>query len=108
MTASDWRTRSARSGCLRWCNGSMRRRIGTACCRSAAPDFLFLDEATASLDEPAEAALYRLLQERLPATTIVSIGHRSTLLAFHSRRLTLERDGNRHRVREAALQPAAE
>ena len=59
--------------------GSTRRRTGTACCRSAsssgspsrarccyAPDYLLLDEATASLDEPAEATLYRLLQERLP------------------------------------------
>jgi putative ATP-binding cassette transporter len=85
-----------------------QQRLGMARAILQAPDFLFLDEATASLDEPAEAALYRLLQERLPDTTIVSIGHRSTLIAFHSRRLTLERDGNRHRVREAALQPAAE
>ena len=44
-----------------------------------APDYLFLDEATASLDEPAEAALYRLLHERLKNATIVSIGHRATL-----------------------------
>jgi putative ATP-binding cassette transporter len=70
------------------------------------PDYLFLDEATASLDEPAEAALYRLLRERLPGMTIVSIGHRSTLEAFHRRRLVLERDGKEHRVRERALAPA--
>jgi vitamin B12/bleomycin/antimicrobial peptide transport system ATP-binding/permease protein len=54
-----------------------------------APQFLFLDEATASLDEPSEAALYRLLREKLPGTTIVSIGHRSTLQAFHERHLVL-------------------
>jgi vitamin B12/bleomycin/antimicrobial peptide transport system ATP-binding/permease protein len=36
----------------------------------------------------------------------VSIGHRSTLADFHRRRLALERDGERYRVREAALQPA--
>jgi putative ATP-binding cassette transporter len=35
----------------------------------------------------------------------VSIGHRSTLTAFHRRRLALERDGNRYRVREAVLEP---
>ena len=40
-------------------------------------NYLFLDEATASLDEASEAALYRLLAEKLPATTIVSIGHRT-------------------------------
>jgi putative ATP-binding cassette transporter len=73
-----------------------------------APQFLFLDEATASLDEAAETALYRLLHERLGAATIVSIGHRATLRPFHRRRFTLARDGERYRVREVALEPAAE
>jgi putative ATP-binding cassette transporter len=68
-----------------------------------APDYLFLDEATASLDEPSEAALYRLLRERLPGTTIVSIGHRSTLSAFHHRHLALERAGERFSLRERAM-----
>jgi ABC-type uncharacterized transport system fused permease/ATPase subunit len=54
--------------------------------------FLLLDEATASLDEAAEAALYQLLNERLPDTAIISIGHRSTLRAFHLRHSSLERD----------------
>ena len=67
------------------------------------PDFLFLDEATASLDEPAEAALYHLLEERLPNAAIISIGHRSTLVAFHKRGLTLARDGDHYRVKETAL-----
>ena len=66
------------------------------------PDFLFLDEATASLDEASEQALYRLLQERLPRAAIVSIGHRSTLYAFHRRRLAVEREGERSRLRERA------
>jgi putative ATP-binding cassette transporter len=72
------------------------------------PDYLFLDEATASLDEASEAALYRLLQARLPATTIVSIGHRSTLVAFHRRRYELERQGDRHALRERKLAMAGE
>ena len=67
------------------------------------PDFLFLDEATASLDEPAEAALYHLLAERLPNAAIISIGHRSTLVAFHKRGLALARDGDHYRVKETAL-----
>ena len=83
-----------------------QQRLGIARALLQKPDFLFLDEATASLDEPSEAALYRLLQERLPDATVVSIGHRSTLAAFHRRRLALERDGDRYRVREAALKPA--
>ena len=59
------------------------------------PQYLFLDEATASLDEPSEAALYKLIEKKLPATTIVSIGHRSTLEAFHQRNVVLSRDGDR-------------
>ena len=90
------------------------RRTGTGCCRSASssgsgsrarccttPHYLFLDEATASLDEPSEAALYRLLEEKLPETTIVSIGHRSTLDAFHQRNVTLVRDGDRFALEDA-------
>jgi putative ATP-binding cassette transporter len=73
-----------------------------------APDYLLLDEATASLDEPAEAALYRLLNDRLKDTTIVSIGHRSTLQAFHRRRLTLVPEGSRYQLRDVTLAPAAE
>jgi vitamin B12/bleomycin/antimicrobial peptide transport system ATP-binding/permease protein len=84
-----------------------QQRLGIARALLHAPDYLFLDEATASLDEDSEAALYHLLQDRLKTATIVSIGHRPTLNAFHRRRLTLMRDGNRHRVREIALEPAA-
>ncbi len=71
------------------------------------PDFLFLDEATASLDEPSEAALYGVLRTQLPGTTIISIGHRSTLKAFHDRGIALTRDGEEHRLIEAKVQPAA-
>jgi putative ATP-binding cassette transporter len=66
-----------------------QQRLGLARALLLAPQFLFLDEATASLDEASEAALYRLLQEKLPATTIISIGHRSTLEALHERNVIL-------------------
>jgi putative ATP-binding cassette transporter len=84
-----------------------QQRLAVARAILQAPDFLFLDEATASLDEPAEAMLYALLRERNPLTTIVSIGHRSTLRAFHDRHLTLERDGQGRQVcGETTFQPA--
>ncbi len=53
------------------------------------PDWLFLDEATSALDEASEGRLYRLLRERLPNAALVSVGHRSTLAAFHEHRLDL-------------------
>jgi putative ATP-binding cassette transporter len=80
-----------------------QQRLGIARAILQAPDYLFLDEATASLDEPAEAALYHLLEQRLAAATIVSIGHRATLAAFHRRRLVLTREGDRSWLREGSL-----
>ncbi len=76
-----------------------QQRLGLARALLLKPQYLFLDEATASLDEPSEAALYRLIEEKLPATTIVSIGHRSTLEAFHQRQIMLSRDGDRFALR---------
>ncbi len=85
-----------------------QQRLAVARALLHAPDYLFLDEATASLDEAAEAALYRLLQDRLKGATIISIGHRSTLGAFHSRRIELVPDAAFHRLREVPLVSAAE
>jgi vitamin B12/bleomycin/antimicrobial peptide transport system ATP-binding/permease protein len=85
-----------------------QQRLAIARALLHAPDYLFLDEATASLDEAAEAALYRLLHDRLRGTTIISIGHRSTLGAFHGRRVELVPDAASYRAREVPLVSAAE
>ncbi|WP_293823824.1 ABC transporter ATP-binding protein/permease [uncultured Phascolarctobacterium sp.] len=55
------------------------------------PQWLFLDEATSALDEDTEATMYSLLQERLSQTTVVSVGHRSTLNKYHELVLRLNK-----------------
>jgi vitamin B12/bleomycin/antimicrobial peptide transport system ATP-binding/permease protein len=76
-------------------SGGEQQRLAIARALLAKPDWLFLDEATAALDEPTEEAVYEMLREQMPGTTVVSIGHRSTLAAFHDRRLDMApgRDG---------------
>ena len=55
------------------------------------PDWIFMDEATAALDEANQDAMMTLVVERLPEAALVSIGHRPGLEAFHTRTLTLRR-----------------
>jgi putative ATP-binding cassette transporter len=71
-------------------SGGEQQRLAFARALLNKPDWLFLDEATASLPEEDQEALYRLLKEKLPATTLVSIGHRSSLAQFHGRKLAVQ------------------
>ena len=83
-----------------------QQRIAFARALVQKPEWLFLDEATSALDEETEARLYALLRERLPRTTVVSVGHRSTLRAFHARRLVVTPNGTgAATVTEVAVQP---
>lgn len=52
------------------------------------PKWVFLDEATSAMDEETEEKMYRLLTA-LPGTTVISIGHRSTLDKWHDRVLRI-------------------
>ena len=58
------------------------------------PDWIFLDEATSALDKPREQEMYALLKSSLPESSIVSVGHRSTLFAQHETELHLAGDGS--------------
>ena len=71
-------------------SGGEQQRLAIARALLIRPDWLFMDEPTAALPDDAQAALYRLLKEKLPATTLVSIGHREQLAQFHARRLAWE------------------
>ena len=68
-------------------SGGEQQRLAFARALLNKPDWLFLDEATASLPEEDQEKLYRLLKQKLPDTTLVSIGHRSSLAQFHDRKL---------------------
>ena len=76
-------------------SGGEQQRLAIARALLHRPAWLFLDEATASLDPAAEEHLYRLLRERLPGTSIVSIAHRPAVAAFHDRMVRLQ---DRHLV----------
>lgn len=71
-----------------------QQRIAFARCILLRPDVIILDEATSALDEDYEALMYRTLTEALPHATIISVGHRSTIVKYHTRRLRLIGDGS--------------
>jgi putative ATP-binding cassette transporter len=68
-----------------------QQRLAMARALLIKPDWLFLDEATSATDEEEEAALYRTVAKALPATTVISIGHRDSLKAFHRRVIAVDR-----------------
>jgi len=74
-------------------SGGEQQRLAIARAVLHAPEWLFLDEATAALDEDAEGELYTLLRERLPNSAIVSIAHRPRVGQFHDLRVMLEPAG---------------
>ena len=72
-------------------SGGEKQRLAFARILLHRPDIVVLDEATSALDPDSQDKLMELLTTELDATTIVSVGHRPELEAFHSRKIVLER-----------------
>ena len=70
-------------------SGGEQQRLAVARALLARPEWLFLDESTSALDEPLEEAVYKAIRDHLPETTIISIGHRSSLIDNHDRRIEM-------------------
>lgn len=71
-------------------SGGEKQRLAFARLFIHRPDIIVMDEATSALDPASQEQLMRLLLERLPDATVVSVGHRPELEAFHSRKIVLE------------------
>ncbi|MEO0410805.1 MAG: ABC transporter ATP-binding protein/permease [Pseudomonadota bacterium] len=71
-------------------SGGEQQRVSMARAFLAKPEWLFLDEATASMDPDTEAAIYHALKSELPNTTLVSIAHRESLRAHHDLEIKLD------------------
>ena len=85
-------------------SGGEKQRLAFARLLIVRPDIIVLDEATSALDPPSQEQLMRMISDQLPATTILSVGHRPELEAFHERKLMLERrSGGARLVRDLAL-----
>lgn len=76
-----------------------QQRLSIARALLSQPEVLFLDEVSSAMDEELECTMYQLLRQRLPNTLLISVGHRSSLLAYHTLELTLLEAGQ-WRLRE--------
>ena len=85
-------------------SGGEQQRLAIARALLYRPDWLFLDEASSSLDLDSERRMYGLLRERLPGVTLISVAHRREVVGLHTRRLAI--DPSSHRLMAKAVEAA--
>jgi putative ATP-binding cassette transporter len=71
-------------------SGGEKQRLAFARLLIHRPDLIVMDESTSALDPPSQEKLLELIDEKLPNATVISVGHRPELEAFHGRKLVLE------------------
>jgi vitamin B12/bleomycin/antimicrobial peptide transport system ATP-binding/permease protein len=85
-------------------SGGEKQRVAFARLLIHQPDLIVLDEATSALDTESQGRLMNLLNEKMPNATVISVGHRPELEAYHGRKLVLEhRPGGARLIRDEYL-----
>jgi putative ATP-binding cassette transporter len=85
-------------------SGGEKQRVAFARLLIHAPDILVMDESTSALDKESQRELMELVDSKLPGITILNIGHRPELEAFHERKIVLEqRPGGAQIVKDIDL-----
>jgi putative ATP-binding cassette transporter len=74
-------------------SGGEQQRVAVARALLAKPEWIFMDEATASLDQQSELEVYETLRAHLPGCTLISIAHQPSVVALHEGRVGMQRHG---------------
>ena len=83
-----------------------QQRFGFARLLIRRPDWIFIEDATDSLDQAGEAEMLHVLDEEFPHATLITISSHGALEAWHGRKFVLERNAGVVAVREVTATPS--